>query len=238
MFRAYDTGQRHVLDTWQIAGCGTKEAPMAQSATFRRALIWSIPHGVNVPQNQLALRNVSYVGGSPPAAKLFSFDVGSRDTYGALFSNLIDADGTVTERTSAKVPCRPTVVGSANTILSVTGGYDRSPPSLWFKLSGLDDGGARGSSAVGDKRCDLLADAEFPMWACDRGSMDVGAIEVQVNGRIQTTARTKEVWGRVSHFGDALDQVRARQLHAHAGYTHTFAITRAIRGRCCRGTCK
>ena len=48
-----------------------------------------------------------------------------------------------------------------------------------------------------------MSTAEYPMWACDRGSISVAAILVVPNDREQTTARTKEVWGRVQHWGDA-----------------------------------
>eukprot|EP00961_Rhodomonas_salina_P049769 668770-Rhodomonas_salina.1 len=75
---------------------------------------------------------------------------------------------------------------------------------MWYKLSGLDDGGARGGNAS-DARCELLDQAEYPMWACDEGSMSVGALVVIRNNQAQTTQSTKEVYGRLTHFGDGLN---------------------------------
>ena len=210
MFRAYDTGQSHVLDTWQIRDCGTETAPLQGKNSrgnpideFRAVQIWSIPHGVNMPQNQLVMRNITYADGPPNPAKLISFDVGQRDTYGAYFMNFLDADGSLTRRRADTSACRPTWVGSAHTIRAVSEGYQDTASNLWFKLTGLDDGGARGSASSGDARCDLMATVEYPMWACDRGSISVAAILVVPNDREQTTARTKQVWGRVQHWGDA-----------------------------------
>ena len=77
VFRAYDTGQSHVLDSWRIhSSCGTEASP-AGGHSFRSAQIWSLPHGVNVTQNQLVMRNITYVDGPPDPVKLFSFDVGN-----------------------------------------------------------------------------------------------------------------------------------------------------------------
>jgi len=211
MFRAYDTGQSHVLDAWRIENCGSAAAPQrgldANGNTiteFRAAQIWSIVHGVNMPQNQLAMRNITYADGPPDPVKLISFDVGQKDTYGAYYMNLLDADGSLTGRRASPSACRPTWVGSANTIRTITGGYQNTPSNLWFKLTGLDDGGARGSASSGDARCDLMSTVEYPMWACDRGSVSVSAILAWPNDRAQTTANTKQVWGRVAHWGDSL----------------------------------
>ena len=233
MFRAYDTGQSHVLDAWQIQDCGTAANPMqgtdsnGQPTTeFRAVQLWSIPHGVNMPQNQLIMRNITYADGPPDATKLISFDVGQRDTYGAYFMNLFDADGSLTMRRASPSDCRPTWVGSAHTIRAITGAYQQTSANKWFKLTGLDDGTARGSASSGDSRCDLMSDAEYPMWACDRGSVSVAAILVVPNERAQTTARTKEMWGRVTHWGDAVadgpplsgdHQVVGPHDHAHRG---------------------
>jgi len=233
MFRAYDTGQSHVLDAWRIEECGTAAAPLrgldvqgAPQTEFRAAQIWSIVHGVNMPQNQLVMRNITYADGDPDPAKLISFDVGQRDTYGAYFMNLLDADGSLTQRRAGPSDCRPTVVGSAHTIRATSGGYDQTNSNLWFKLTGLDDGAARGSASNGDARCDLMSQAEYPMWACDRGSISVAAILVVPNEREQTTARTKQVWGGVAHWGDSLadgpplsgdHQVVGPHDHAHRG---------------------
>ena len=233
MFRAYDTGQSHVLDSWQIQGCGNETAPMMGVDfrgdlvyEFRAAQIWSIPHGVNMPQNQLVMRNITYADGPPDPVKLISFDVGQKDTYGAYFMNFLDADGSLTGRRTSPSTCRPTWVGSAHTIRAVTGSYENTASNLWFKLSGLDDGSARGGASTGDTRCDLLSVAEYPMWACDRGSISVAAILVVPNSRPQTTASTKEVWGRVAHFGDSLSdgpplsgdhQVVGPHDHTHRG---------------------
>lgn len=213
MFRAYDTGQSHVLDAWRIENCGSASAPQRgvdnngnPITEFRAAQIWSIVHGVNMPQNQLFMRNITYADGPPDPVKLISFDVGQRDTYGAYYMNLLDADGSLTGRRASPSACRPTWVGSANTIRAITGGYQNTTSNLWFKLTGLDDGVARGSASSGDARCDLMSTAEYPMWACDRGSVNVAAILVWPNDRAQTTARTKEVWGRVAHWGDILSE--------------------------------
>jgi len=204
MFRAYDTGQSHVLDSWRIQGCGTQASPMPNTSGFRSAQIWSIPHGVNKPQNQLIMRNITYADGPPDPVKLISFDVGKRDTYGAYMSNLLDADGSLTSRRAGPSDCRPTWIGSANTIRATSSGYQLTPANLWYKLTGLDDGAARGDASSGDARCDLLSTAEYPMWACDRGSIGVAAILVSPNGRVETTASTYEMWGHVAHFGDSL----------------------------------
>lgn len=235
MFRAYDTGQSHVLDSWQIRGCGSEAEPMQgvnangdHVYQFRAAQIWSIPHGVNMPQNQLVMRNITYADGPPDPVKVISFDIGQKDTVSAYFMNLLDADGSLTRRQSSPSACRPTWVGSANTIRAVSSPeeYELTPSNLWFKLSGLDDGAARGSASSGDSRCDLLSTAEYPMWACDRGSISVAAILVTPNNREQTTASTKEVWGHVAHFGDILaegpplsgdHQVVGPHDHAHRG---------------------
>lgn len=203
VFRAYDTGQSHVLDSWRLKGCGSAASPTQTSMGFRGATIWSIPHGVNVGQNQLIMRNITYDDGPPDPVKLFSFDVGQRDTYGAYFATLLDADGSLTGRRVGDT-CRPTLVGSANTIRAITGSYQITPSNLWYKLSGLDDGGARGSASSNDTRCSLFSASEYPMWVCDRGSINVGSIMVMPNNRAETSARTKEVWGRVAHFGDDL----------------------------------
>jgi len=201
VFRSYDTGQKHVLVGWRISGCGSASAPMATD--FRDALIWTFPHGVNVNQNQLAMRNITYVDGPPLAPKHIAFDVGSKDTYGAYFATFLDEDGSLTLRATEEDSCRPTLAGSAGMIRAVTGGYEQLAANIWYKLSGLDDGGERGDN-TDDDRCDLLSDAEYPFWVCDRGSMSVSSLTIQPNDREQTTERTKENWGRIAHFGDAL----------------------------------
>jgi len=206
-----------------MQGVNANGDPVTQ---FRAVQVWSIPHGVNMPQNQLAMRNITYVDGTPDPVKLISFDVGQRDTYGAYFMNLLDTDGSLTGRRTSLSDCRPTWVGSANTIRAVTGDYELTPSNLWFKLSGLDDGAERGSASSGDARCDLLSTAEYPMWACDRGSISVAAILVVPNNREQTTESTQQVWGHIAHFGDSLaegpplsgdHQVVGPHDHAHRG---------------------
>eukprot|EP00286_Rhodomonas_abbreviata_P010215 CAMPEP_0181328488 /NCGR_PEP_ID=MMETSP1101-20121128/22749_1 /TAXON_ID=46948 /ORGANISM="Rhodomonas abbreviata, Strain Caron Lab Isolate" /LENGTH=1128 /DNA_ID=CAMNT_0023437393 /DNA_START=399 /DNA_END=3785 /DNA_ORIENTATION=- len=230
LFRAYDTGQRHVVDSWQISGCGTAAQPM--DTIFQRAQLWSVPHGVNVNQNQLAMRNITYLDGTPDPTKLISVDIGKKDTYSAYYGTFLDADGTVTQRNThparrSSGACKPAIVGSAGMRRAVNAGdgWDERPPNMWYKLSGLDDGGARGRNES-DDRCELLDEAEYPMWACDEGSMNVGALLIQPNDRAQTTASTYEVWGRITHFGDAWEdgspvsgdhQVVGPHDHAHRG---------------------
>jgi hypothetical protein len=111
--------------------------------------------------------------------------------------NLLDADGSLTGRAAANGSCEPTLVGSANTIRTVSGGtgYEILHPNLWYKLSGLDDRGARGTNES-DARCNVTAEAEFPMWVCSRGSMSVASFESQPNNREQTTARTRQPLSR------------------------------------------
>ena len=70
-FRAYDTGQRHLLTNWVFEHCS------AESGN-----VWVLPIGVNVPQAQVMVANVTYLSPVEPNA-FFGWDVGSVDRFGS-----------------------------------------------------------------------------------------------------------------------------------------------------------
>ena len=208
-FRSYDSGQRHVVSDWLI-DCGSEGSPLMDAYDFRSAQIWSFPHGVNINQFQIIFRNISYVD-KPDPKKLFSFDVGSKDTYSPFYMCFEDADGSMSGRhDELGRDCAPAIAGTAGKVRSVSSGGDDNnlmhfPANMWFKLTGLDDASARGTN-TGDSRCSLRDEAEYPMWVCDKGRVNLAAFEPMPNNRGETSARTKMEFGRLAHWGDSIAQ--------------------------------
>lgn len=177
-FRSYDTGQKHLVEDW-IVDCGSQASPLMDTYEIRRAQIWSFPHGVNINQHQIIFRNITYVD-APDQKKLFSYDVGSKDTYSTYYMTFSDADGSMTlRRENNNKPCAPTIAGTAGMIHSVSSGGDSDdlihlPANMWYKLTGLDEAISRGTNTA-DDRCALHTESEYPFWLCDQGKVNVGS---------------------------------------------------------------
>ena len=208
-FRSYDTGQKHIISDW-IIDCGSLAKPLMSTYRYRKAQIWSFPHGVNINQFQLVIRNISYME-SPDPVKLMSYDVGSKDTFSPFFMVFVDADGSMSQhRVNKNTTCVPSICGSSGMVRSVSSGGDENdvqhlPANLWFKLTGLDSHTARGTN-TSDERCDLRKNAEYPFWVCDQGKVGLASFEIVPNGRGKTASRSKKEYGRITHWGDTLNQ--------------------------------
>ncbi len=208
-FRSYDTGQKHIVSDW-IVDCGSIANPLMSTYQYRKAQIWSFPHGVNINQFQLVMRNISYVD-SPDPAKIMSYDVGSKDTFSPFFMVFVDADGSMSRhRDNKNTTCVPSICGSSGMVRSVSSGGDKNnvqhlPANLWFKLTGLDSHTARGTN-TSDERCNLRKNSEYPFWVCDQGKVGLASFEIIPNGRDMTTSRSKKEYGRITHWGDTMNQ--------------------------------
>ena len=99
MFRAYDTGQQHMIRGWHVDSCN-------QPSEKDCAGIWTVPNGINVNQFQTAVSGVTYEQ-EPDSKSMFACAFDSGRFGGLQAENMLDVDGSLSLRGV------PTIIGSA-----------------------------------------------------------------------------------------------------------------------------